>query len=227
MIKPEVLDAMVAAGCTAEQIVAAVKADAQSEDARITRKREMDAARKRRQRENVTLGHADIYGQGVTDAEQNTPDKETSPTPPKENNPKNSPPSGVRTTPAKATPRSELLAVLDAEHAQDVIDHRNRIKKPMTPKAARQLAAKLARCPDPNAAADLMIEKGWQSIEPEWVENRAFQPRGSPQPPQLKGGQHFTAFGDVIDGQAGNSTGEQGDWFDAPGLPVLTIEHQR
>ncbi|UXN73394.1 hypothetical protein N8D56_21345 [Devosia sp. A8/3-2] len=39
MIKPEVLDAMVAAGCTAEQIVAAVKADAASDDVRAAEKR--------------------------------------------------------------------------------------------------------------------------------------------------------------------------------------------
>lgn len=47
MIKPEVLDAMVAAGCTAEQIVAAVKADAQEQHARAAHRREADAARKR------------------------------------------------------------------------------------------------------------------------------------------------------------------------------------
>lgn len=72
---------------------------------------------------------------------------------------------------SKPTAKSELLAVLDAEHAQDVIDHRNKIKKPMTPKAAKMLAGKLGSFDDPNRAADFMIEKGWQSIERDWVVN--------------------------------------------------------
>lgn len=79
----------------------------------------------------------------------------------------------------KRTPRQELETVLDAEHASDVIEHRNRIKSPMTAKAAKMLAGKLSRFPDPNAAADLMIEKGWRSIEPEWVDNA--KARASPQ----------------------------------------------
>ncbi len=79
---------------------------------------------------------------------------------------------------AQATPRSELERVLDPVHAQAVIDHRQRIRKGLTAHAASLLARKLERCPDPNAAADVMIEKGWQSIEAEWLNQPA---RGSPQ----------------------------------------------
>lgn len=50
MIAPEILDAMVAAGCTAEQIVAAVKVDAQADADKLARKRSADAERSARRR---------------------------------------------------------------------------------------------------------------------------------------------------------------------------------
>lgn len=89
MIAPEILDAMVAAGCTAEQIVAAVKADAQADADKLARKRSADAERKRKQRANVTRTSCDIDGHGVTSTDSVDPpfsDKERSPTPPKEIN---------------------------------------------------------------------------------------------------------------------------------------------
>ena len=74
------------------------------------------------------------------------------------------------------TPRDELLSVLDDEQAGAVLEHRQRIRKPLTARAARLLAKKLAQCPDPSAAADLMIERGWAAVEPEWVANRGADP---------------------------------------------------
>lgn len=91
-------------------------------------------------------------------------------------------------SPKKPTPFDELLSVIDKERARDVIDHRNKIKKPMTSKAAKMLAAKLAEFDDPNKAADFMIEKGWVSIEKDWVRNAMTNGvRGSPPPQQLNG----------------------------------------
>lgn len=82
--------------------------------------------------------------------------------------------------PAKPTPRSELETVLDTEHARAVIEHRQRLRKPLTARAATLLAQTLARHPNPNAAADEMIERGWQTIKPGWGEdNRA---RAGPAP---------------------------------------------
>lgn len=66
---------------------------------------------------------------------------------------------------------TELGKVLDAGHAQAVLDHRNRMRKPMTPHAASLLASSLAEAPDPNAAADEMIERGWQSWKASWGRN--------------------------------------------------------
>lgn len=80
---------------------------------------------------------------------------------------------------AAPTPKSELASVLDDLHVKAVIDHRQRLRKPLTAHAAHLLAARLAACPDPNAAADLMVVKGWQSIEASWLEQQ--QARAPPQ----------------------------------------------
>ena len=67
----------------------------------------------------------------------------------------------------------ELLKVLDASHAAAVIDHRQRIKHPLTAYAAKLLAGKFAKCPNPNAAADAMVANGWQGFEGSWMQGRS------------------------------------------------------
>lgn len=63
-----------------------------------------------------------------------------------------------------------LTTILDLEHAEAVVAHRRTtIKKPLTEFAAKLLAKKFAACPDPNAAAEMMIEKCWQGFEPAWI----------------------------------------------------------
>lgn len=76
-------------------------------------------------------------------------------------------------SPAAPTPRQALSAVLDDEHAAAVVEHRQRLKKPLTGHGAKILAGKLGRCPEPNAAADEMIANGWLRVEPEWLDRRA------------------------------------------------------
>lgn len=83
-------------------------------------------------------------------------------------------------TPSKPTPRSELLLVLDANHADAVIEHRQKIRKPISAHAAKLLAAKFAQCASPNEAADVMIANGWQGFEPQWLENRSFRQSQAP-----------------------------------------------
>jgi hypothetical protein len=80
----------------------------------------------------------------------------------------------------KNRPKSELEKVLDPERAKDVVAHRKILKKPLTDRAAKLLADSLAKCPDPNAAADMMIERGWQSIKPEWFERDRSPPQRQP-----------------------------------------------
>lgn len=77
---------------------------------------------------------------------------------------------------AKPTPRDVLETVLDQKRAKALIDHRQRKKSPLGEHAAELLARKLSSFANPNAAADLMIEKGWASIEPDWAPGLARAP---------------------------------------------------
>lgn len=70
-------------------------------------------------------------------------------------------------------PKDELLSVLDADRAEGVIEHRKKLRKPLSLRAARLLAKQLAKFPEPNAAADEMILRGWQSIKPEWLQDKS------------------------------------------------------
>lgn len=71
----------------------------------------------------------------------------------------------------KPTPRSELEKVLTSEMAEEVIQHRNRIRKPMTALAASLLAEEFAKVDNPNHGATIMIKNGWQGFKPSWYEN--------------------------------------------------------
>lgn len=111
---------------------------------------------------SVRHGRVTVTESDVCDAD----DKEKAPTPPKETTPPKPPKGGI-------SPQGELEVVLDAERARAVVQHRQRLRKPLTPHAAKLLATKLAKAADPNAAADLMIERGWQGFEPDWAGNLA------------------------------------------------------
>lgn len=115
---------------------------------------------------------------------------------------------------AKPTPRQELLKVLDADRAEAVIEHRQRIRKPITAHAAKLLAGKLAKWHDANEAADAMVSNGWQGFEVEWM-NRV---RGSPAPQQKTAYRQYQdemdqAFRDAINGP-GNHENDGQPTFD-------------
>lgn len=116
---------------------------------------------------NVTERY--VAYQNVTDARAHVEDK-----------PSNIEISGKKE--GKKTPRDELAAVLDAEHVEAVLEHRQKLRKPLTAYAAKQLASSLAQCPDPNAAADEMVESGWLKVKPEWLaeRKRAHSPPNDP-----------------------------------------------
>ena len=75
----------------------------------------------------------------------------------------------------KETVRGNLETILSAEMAEEVIQHRRRIGKAMTPFAAKRLAAKFAQTANPDESAAAMIEHGWQGFEPAWLQNRRGQ----------------------------------------------------
>lgn len=68
----------------------------------------------------------------------------------------------------KINKKDILLEVLNDETAIAVIEHRTSLRKPLTPRAARLLVNELQKTPDPNAAADEMILRGWQSFKADW-----------------------------------------------------------
>jgi len=70
----------------------------------------------------------------------------------------------------KETVLGNLEAVLETEIAKGVIQHRKGLRKPLTELAAKRLAAKFAKWADPNEAAAMMVERGWQGFEPEWMQ---------------------------------------------------------
>jgi uncharacterized protein YdaU (DUF1376 family) len=65
-----------------------------------------------------------------------------------------------------------FIGTIDSERAEAIFDHRRAIKKALTVRAAELLAGKLKQCPNPNAAADLMIERGWTGIDPDWLKGK-------------------------------------------------------
>jgi hypothetical protein len=87
------------------------------------------------------------------------------------------PQESKNSTPAAPSPRQHLETVLTAEQAEAVLQHRKSIKAPLTQRSAKLLALELAKCPDPNAAADTMMLRGWRGFEASWLVN---PPRGSP-----------------------------------------------
>lgn len=119
----------------------------------------------------------------------------------------------------KRTPRDELGQVLDAEHIDAVIQHRQRIRKPLTSHAAKLLAAKFAQCPNPNEAADAMVSNGWQGFEIEWMANRSV-PRRQAQAPPVRERTIFDAIDDFTGkndhGLSAGKTIEHDDGGDYP-----------
>ena len=64
------------------------------------------------------------------------------------------------------TPTDELTDVLGPDLAAHFIAHRKALKKPMTAFAAQLMAKKLRSFPDPVAAVEQSILKGWCDVFP-------------------------------------------------------------
>lgn len=70
---------------------------------------------------------------------------------------------------ATPTALSILSQALTTKTAQDVIDHRKALKKPLTPRAAEGLVYAFNAFGDPERAAEAMIVNGWQGFKAEWM----------------------------------------------------------
>lgn len=159
------LEPLIAAGVSGDVILATVKAFEEQQTDALERRRANDRERQNRRRHvtsrDVTVT---VSSREPTRVEDNLQTKNS--TGQKENK--------------KNTPRDELAAVLDADHADAVLEHRQKLRKPLTQRAAHLLAKKLAAAPDANAAADLMVEKGWLSFELAWAEKPTPRASGPP-----------------------------------------------
>lgn len=174
-----------------------ILADAMAaDDDRLAKQRDRKARQRHRQSGNgpVTVtgqnedvdapGHGTVTGHNghVTGQSQG---QSQGPLPPKEDHTphtSSSLRSDDRLVP-KTTPRLELEAVLDPEHATAVIDHRQRLGSGLTAHAAKLLAAEFAKCADANAAADQMISRGWRGFKPKWLDDRSNGSTGPPSRP--------------------------------------------
>lgn len=73
------------------------------------------------------------------------------------------------------TAEANLATVLDKQRVKAVIDHRRKMRKPLTPYAAKMLARRFDAYGNAAEAADAMIANGWQGFEPDWMERRKSQ----------------------------------------------------
>lgn len=190
-----IVRALVQAGATPEMILAAVEAAEGGAVDALARRRSSDAERQRKHRNNVMS--RDV---AVTERDKEKVNDTESNLLPLENNltKRNTPPTGAqiaRIREGKSTPRQQLETVLAPNIAEAVIEHRQRLRKPLTAFAAERLAQRLATFPDPNQAAAFMIEKGWQSIEQDWLRNVPMPPTGPPpDQPRFETEEEFDAW---------------------------------
>lgn len=165
MIKPEVLDALLAAGATAEMIVAAVKADLATEEARKKSKRANNAERQRRFKQKTKAVTDDNAGNALPSV---TPlSLPLSPQTPQ--TPTHTPGDNTRARKGGLPAKPEGV---EPQTWSDFLELRKGKRAPLTEtalsgikreadKAGWSLEAALAKC----------LARGWQGFEAEWVAN--------------------------------------------------------
>lgn len=191
MIELDVLNAMLAAGSTAKEIVRYIEATERVKSEKAAERRVKDRARKRKVRAQEKSAKSTTVSDGQVRTGADIADKkEGFPQTPSQENNYPSPPKGG----PSQTARRKLETVLDAEHAEAVIDHRKSLRAPLTAFAAARLAEKFSRFPDPNAAAEAMVANGWKNIEPEWLENRKTAIARAAAPPRSGSPRNLSEF---------------------------------
>ena len=82
------------------------------------------------------------------------------------------------------SPFEVLSECLSEQTARDVVEHRKKLRKPMTARAARELAKSFLSYGNAEAAASAMIANGWQGFNPAWMDSA----RNRTGPPQSQNG---------------------------------------
>ena len=75
--------------------------------------------------------------------------------------------------PREASPLAILSECMSETTARDLIAHRQKLRKPLTARAAKLLAKDFVAYGNPEEAAEMMIKNGWQGFHPTWVTNQA------------------------------------------------------
>lgn len=225
-----VLDAMLAAGCTAEQIVAAVKAANGEEETRVAERRLKETERKRRQRakasHDVPGTVRDNEGRGGTDGDEEGPLSpfEVFPQTPFPKTPNPIPPS----PPKGGSSPTDFDAFWEIyPNKVGKADARKKFAKAVRIASLDTIMAGLKRYVAKTDDRPWCNPATWLHQE-RWGDQPAdVQPRGSPsrRPPSLADAMLALSEG-LTNGQDGNRTGNESDWGDAAGFPRL-IEHQR
>ncbi len=78
-----------------------------------------------------------------------------------------------------------LSEVLDVARSKAVLQHRRSKKLAVTEHAIGLLVGNLKACPDPTAAADEMILRGWTSVKAEWLERDKPRQQAPPNKPTV------------------------------------------
>lgn len=65
--------------------------------------------------------------------------------------------------------KAKFAGILSDDMASAVVAHRKAKKAPLTEKAAELLAKRFSETVNPEAAAAMMIERGWQGFDPSWA----------------------------------------------------------
>jgi hypothetical protein len=220
-IDPAILEAMAAAGATAEMIVAAVKADHVIEEKRRAEKREQAAERKRRSRHamsrNVTHVTRDIEAESVTG--RDTPSSQVSspngsPTPPPITTP-SSPPTHPAADAADAGASRDPRTALFGRGLASLADMTGK-----TPDSCRSLVGKWLKAADDEAIHVLAaIEDAHRNriADPvPWINRRLAGRARSRAPPASE-----NSFSAIIRDNLEREHGHPADDFDPGSGPTL------
>lgn len=191
-----VIDAMVATGCSVEQLAAAMKAANAETEAIAALRRAKAAEKKRRQRASSRQMAFSVPGtSGDTSGQQGTPspsDKDAPHTPQEINHPyPPSPPKGGSSPTRTANPAIVLQSVLDPMTAKSICDHFVELRKPLTSQSAGVMVETLRRVEALGAnkveAVRTMIAKRWSSLDVEWLRNSGMAFNDGIPPPAARG----------------------------------------
>lgn len=96
----------------------------------------------------------------------------------------------------KRRPIDILSDCLSRKTAADVVEHRKKLRKPLTERAAELSAKALVECGDPEAGAAMWIALGWQGFRVDWFRNEQAKSNaraGPPRQPTRGGAAHLLA----------------------------------